>query len=230
MQSAANYDAVCESEREGGGGIFVRGSLGYSPLHDLMLIYMGLERPSYEWADRRPKVLELYEVLWEKRWELYPLAAAAPLLAINIYGNVTASVVSPALFHDYYLPCYNEAAEALHRGSKLVGVHLDGLTCPYAEHLRDSPLEYIEALPPPPDYDLSVREAHQLWPDKILWVNFPSSVHLESIKHIRQVTRELPAEARPHRRLLLGITEDVPPDRWADSFRAILDEVNRRAP
>jgi hypothetical protein len=108
-----------------------------------------------------------------------------------------------------------------------VGVHLDGLTKPYAADLRDSPLDYIEALTPPPDCDVSVAEAHQFWPDKALWVNFPSSVHLESLDRIRQVTRELLSEARPHRRFLLGITEDVPPDRWADNFRAILNEVNR---
>jgi len=227
MQFTPNYDAVRQKEEEGGGDFFVRGSLGYSPLHDLMLIYMGLERFSSEWADRRSKVLELYEVLWEKRRALYPLAVAAPMLAFNICGNVTASVVSPKLFRDYYLPCYTEAAEALHHGGKLVGVHMDGLTKLYAADLCDSPLDYIEALTPPPDCDVSVAEAHQFWPDKILWVNFPSSVHLESLDRIRQVTRALLTEARPHRRFLLGITEDVPPNRWADNFRAILDEVNR---
>jgi len=227
MQFAPNYDAVRQKEQEGGGDFFVRGGLGYSPLHDLMLMYMGLERFSYEWADRRPKVLELYEVLWEKRRALYPLAVAAPLLAFNICGNVTASVVSPKMFRDYYLPCYVETAEALHCGGKLVGVHMDGLTRPYAADLRESPLDYIEALTPPPDCDVSVAEAHQFWPDKILWMNFPSSVHLESLERIRQVTRQLLAEARSHRRFLLAITEAVPPDRWADNFRAILDEVNR---
>jgi len=72
-----------------------------------------------------------------------------------------------------------------------------------------------------------VAEAHRLWPEKILWVNFPSSIHLGSIETIRAVTRQMLEEARPHRRFLLGITEDVPPDRWAGNFRAILDEVNQ---
>ncbi len=227
MQFTPDYDAVRQKEQEGGGDFFVRGALGYSPLHDLMLIYMGLERFSYEWADHRSKVLELYEVLWENRRKLYPLASASPMLAFNICGNVTASVVSPGMFREYYLPCYGEAAEALHRTGKLVGVHMDGLTKPYAQDLRESSLDYIEALTPPPDCDVSVTEAHQFWPDKILWVNFPSSVHLESLDRIRQVTRQLLVEARPHRKFLLAITEDVPPDRWADNLRAILDEVNR---
>lgn len=87
-------------------------------------------------------------------------------------------------------------------------------------------LYYIEALAPPPTCDVPVAQAHQWWPDKALWINFPSSVHLESADRIRAVTRQILAEARSVRRFLLGITEDVPADRWPVSFRIILDEVN----
>ncbi len=225
-----NFDAVREKERVGGGDFFMRGGLGYSPLPDLIYVYMGLERFSFEWADNRPAVLRLYEALACRRLELLELASAAPQLAINVCGNVSANVVSPEMFQSYCLPRYNEAAEALHKAGKLVGVHFDGITRPYADAIRASGLDYIEALTPPPTCDVSVAEAHRLWPDKILWVNFPSSVHLEPLETVRAVTRRILEEARPHRRFLLGITEDVPPDRWESNFRAILDEVNRHEP
>jgi hypothetical protein len=35
------------------------------------------------------------------------------------------------------------------------------------------------------------RRALELWPDKSLWINFPSSVHLESIAGIEATTRYL---------------------------------------
>ena len=222
-----NYDAVIRQERIGGGDFFIRGKLGYSPLQDIMLIYMGLERFSFEWFDRREKILELYEILMEKQREQCRIAAGAPLLAINICGNITASVVSPALFRQYHLPVYNEMCETLHKGGKLAGVHFDGITRPYARAIQDSALDYIEALTPPPTCDVSVKEAHELWPDKALWVNFPSSLHVEPPERIRQTTRKILAEARDHRRFLLGITEDVPEDRWEMNLRTILDEVNR---
>jgi hypothetical protein len=222
-----NYEAVREKEAVGGGDFFMRGALGYSPLLDIIYVYMGLEKFSFEWADNRAAVMRLYEVLAGKRRELLAVAAGAPNLALNICGNVSATVVSPQLFRTLCLPRYNEAAEVLHGAGKLVGIHFDGITRPYADMIRDSGLDYIEALTPPPTCDVSVAEAHRLWPEKILWVNFPSSIHLGSIETIRAVTRQMLEEARPHRRFLLGITEDVPPDRWAGNFRAILDEVNQ---
>jgi hypothetical protein len=225
-----NFDAVREQGRVGGGDFFQRGMLGYSPLLDLIYGYMGLERFSFEWADNRPAVMRLYDTLSAKRLELLKVAAGAPQLAINICGNVSATVVSPHMFRTFCLPRYNEAAGELHKAGKLVGIHFDGITRPYAEAIRDSGLDYIEALTPPPTCDVSVAEAHRLWPEKILWVNFPSSVHLEPVEKIRDVTRQILEEARPHRRFLLGITEDVPPDRWELNFRTILDAVNRHTP
>jgi hypothetical protein len=221
-----NYGAVREKERVGGGDFFQRGALGYSPLLDIIYVYMGLERFSFEWADNRSAVIRLYDSLCRKREEILQVSAGAPQLAINICGNVSASVLSPQMFRTWCLPRYNEAAEALHRAGKLVGIHFDGITRPYADAIRESGIDYVEALTPPPTCDVSVREAHELWPDKILWVNFPSSVHMEPVETVRAVARQILEEARPHRRFLLGITEDVPADRWEVNFRAILDEVN----
>jgi len=58
-----------------------------------------------------------------------------------------------------------------------------------------SPADYIEALTPPPTCDVSVGEAHQLWPEKALWINFPSSVHVEPLETVRQTARRILEEA-----------------------------------
>jgi len=223
----AGYEAVREKMAESGGDYFMRGQIDYSPMHKILYDYMGVERFAYEWQDHRTAVLELYEILRCKYRELYPIAAAAPELAINMGGNVSANVVSPLMFQEYYLPVYNEAAEILHRGGKLMGVHFDGYTLPYARCIADSALDYIEALTPPPTCDVGVAQAHSLWPDKAIWINFPSTVHVSSEKEIAAVTRRILEQCRPEKGFLLGITEDVPPDRWSGNFRVILDTVNR---
>ena len=222
-----DYEAVKQKEDESGGDYFMRGQIDYSPMHKIMYDYMGVERFAYEWEDHRNDVLELYAILCSKYRDLYPIAAAAPQLAINMGGNVSANVVSPSMFKEYYLPVYNEASEILHRGGKLIGVHFDRYTLPYARHIADSLLDYIEALTPPPTCDVGVAQAHSLWPDKAIWINFPSSIHLGSTEEIAAVTRKLLGECRPEKGFLLGITEDVPSERWRQNFRIILDEVNR---
>ena len=225
MSFRENYEGVRRKIDEGQGDILMRGQMGYSPFQHIIYTYMGIEKFSFEWADNRSRILELYEILCAKRRELYPIAAAAPQLAINICGNVTATVVSPQLFRDYYLPIYNETADELHKGGRLVGVHFDGVTLPYADAIRESRLDYIEALTPPPTCDTSVAQAHELWPDKAIWINFPSSVHMEPAEVVRQTARRLLAEAQPEKRFLMGITEDVPGDRWPITFPIILEET-----
>ena len=221
-----NFAAVNDAIERDKGDCFFRGTFGYSPMHHIIYRFMGIERFAYEWTDNRPKILELYDVLREKRIEQAELLAGSPKLGLNICGNVTASVVSPAMYEEYYLPVYNETAAILHKAGKLCGIHFDGITLPYADLIRRTDIDYIEALTPPPTCDVSVSKAHELWPDKAIWANFPSSVHIESEERIRAVTRQLLSECKPEQRFLLGITEDVPPDRWPSSFRIILDEVN----
>lgn len=225
----ADYEVIRQKIAESGGDYFMRGQMDYSPMHKIMYDYMGVERFAYEWEDNRNEILELYEILRCKYRELYPVAAAAPQLAINMGGNVSANVVSPNMFKEYYVPVYNEASEVLHSGGKLMGVHFDGYTLPYAQHIADSGLDYIEALTPPPTCDVGVAQAHSFWPDKAIWINFPSSVHLDTAEEITAVTRKLLDECQPEKGFLLGITEDVPSDRWPKSFRIILDEVNHYA-
>lgn len=226
MRYEARYEGVRQRITSGGGDLFCRGSLGYSPMHTIIYSYMGVERFAYEWADNRKRVIALYEALCAKYEELCLVAAGAPNLAVNICGNVTASVVSPALFAEYYLPVYRRACDILHRGSRLAGVHFDGITFPFARGIAESGLDYVEALTPPPTCDVSVAKAHELWPDKAIWANFPSSVHLESEERIRRVARWMLGECRPERGFIMGVTEDVPADRWPTSFRIILEEVN----
>ena len=56
-------------------------------------------------------------------------------------------------------------------------------------------LDYIEAFTPAPDTDMTLAEARAAWPDKVLWINFPSSVHLKPNAEVEQTAHaETPEE------------------------------------
>lgn len=124
------------------------------------------------------------------------------------------------------VPHYDEAAEVLHRKGKLLGSHLDGNNRVWADLVARSGLDYIEAFTPAPDTDMSLADARAAWPDKVLWINFPSSAHLAPIPAVEETTRQLLREAAPGNRFLVGITEDVPQERWRDNFQAISRVLN----
>src|SRR5690606_10562187 len=114
-----------------------------------------------------------------------------------------------------------------------VGCHFDDHCRLLADLIGQTDLDYIEAFTPAPDTDMTLAEARAAWPNKVLWINFPSSLHLRDDDQVRQRTAALIDEAGRAEGLLIGITEDIPARRWQGSCRAIMDGIDdhvRRRP
>ena len=109
----------------------------------------------------------------------------------------------------------------------MLGCHLDADNKLWAKEVGDSGLDWIEAFTPAPDTDMTVAEARKMWHGKVLFINFPSSVHLEKASVIEETTKQILKEAAPGDRFIVGITENVPENRWRESFYTILKTINR---
>jgi uroporphyrinogen decarboxylase-like protein len=221
------YEEFRKAREWKGEDVILRANIGLTPLHQIMIGWMGVETFAVEWAERRDEVLKLYHALADQHRRLFPLIAQSPALHANYGGNETADVMGKERFERYVVPLYNEAAEVFHRHGKLLGAHLDGNNRLWAKAVAESGLDYVEAFTPAPDTDLTLAEALAAWPDKVLWINFPSSLHLASLEVIEQTTRDLVATAAPGSRFILGITEDMPEDRWQENLLAISRSLPR---
>ena len=225
---APNYEAFAAAERWMGDDVILRANVGAQPLHQVMIHWMGIETFAVEWAERRDEVLRLVRALEDNLRQVFPLLADSPITHANFGGNEVPEVMGPPRYREFCLPLVRECAEFLHRKGKLLGTHLDGNNRPWARDVAEAPFDYIEAFTPAPDTDMTLREALDAWPDKVLWINFPSSLHLADLDTIRRTTRELIAAAAGTDRLIVGITEDVPPDRWQANFLAISEAIRER--
>ena len=217
-----NYEVFQAQADLMGDDVIMRAQIPYEPLQEIIIEYMGVEQFAVEWAERRERVLHLHEVMVADRRKIYPLVAKSPALIANYGGNVTPEIVGRGRFERLIVPCYNEAAEVMHAHGKLLGVHFDANVRALAPGIANSKLDYIEAFSPAPSSDMSLAEARAAWPDKILWINFPSVVHLEPVAAIEAMAYQLLREAAPGQRFLIGITEDVPADCWKASLQAIM--------
>lgn len=188
--------------------------------------FIKMEDFCLEWMERRDEILKLVDAYVEVQRRKYPLVAESPCQLANYGGNVVPEITSPAMYRDYYLPHYQEAAEAMHARGKLIGCHYDANCGNLAECIAESPLDYIEAFTPAPDTDMTLGQARSAWPDKTIWMNFPSSVHLRPDAEVTRCTVELLGQVDSIDGLIMGITEDVPEHRWRDSFRAIMDGLD----
>ena len=221
-----NYGPFLRAQEWLGEDVILRGNLGGTPLHQIMITWMGVEAFAVEWMENRDEILKLYDAMCENRRELYPILAGSPCLHFNYGGNETADVMGRERFEKYVIPCYNEAAEVLHKHGKLLGAHLDGNNKRWADLVAASGLDFIEAFTPD-DTDMSMADAFEAWPGKVMWINFQSSVFLYAPERIEETTRALIRDAAPDRRLIVGITEDIPEDKWQEGLLAVARAIDK---
>ena len=227
---APAYAEFARAQEADRGDTIYRANFGLEPMQELISGgVMGMQSYCEEWMERRDEVLQLYEILVENRRKIYPLVAQSPASHANYGGNVTPEIIGRENFELYFVPHYNEAAEVMHRHGKLIGCHFDANTRLLAKAIAGTALDYIEAFTPAPDTDQTLAEARAAWPNKVLWINFPSSVHLRPDAAVEQVTCDLLEQAGALDGFLIGITEDMPPDRWPQSCRAIMAGIERHA-
>ena len=223
-----DYERVARLQQELGDDFVVRDRLPLEPLQNLISSnFMSTETFCIEWMDNREEVLKLYDAFVEVARRTYPLVANGPLEFCNYGGNVMPNVIGPTVFRDYYLPHYAEAADILHQKGKLIGTHLDADNTQIMELVAQTDLDYIEAYDP--GISPSVAEARSAWPDKALWINYPCSWHLRTEEQVGEGAARVIREAAPGNGFILGITEDVPEDRWRGNYRAIMDAIEAEA-
>jgi hypothetical protein len=220
------YDDYLTAERWMGEDVILRGGVGSSPLHRIMIHWMGVETFAVEWMERRDEVLKL-EAAWRSAQEpAYEILANSPITHANFGGNESPEVMGPERYREFCVPLYRDCAEVFHAQGKLLGSHLDANNRAWADAVASSGLDYVEAFTPSPDTDLTLAEALDAWPDKVLWINFPSSIHLARVEEIRRVAREIVDLGMQTSRVIIGITENIPPDRWQESLLTISEVIN----
>ena len=224
------YEQFVDAEKRGGGDFVFRAGFGLEPMQSLISgVIMDMQTWCIEWMDNRDEVEKLYQAQVEKRRERYPIVADSPALHANYGGNVTPEIIGLETFNEYYIQHYNEACEVMHKKGKLVGCHFDGNCMLLSESIAKTDLDYIEAFTPAPDTDMTLRDAREAWPNKALWLNFPSSVHLKPDKEVADTTVSLLNELNSMDGIIMGITEDIPQERWQNSCKAIMDGLERHS-
>ncbi|MCL5674417.1 MAG: uroporphyrinogen decarboxylase family protein [Candidatus Omnitrophica bacterium] len=220
------YEIFAKAEKQSGEDITLRVAIDNTPLQQIMVNWMGVETFAVEWSERRDEIEKIYKAMVENHRKIYPIIAKSPALHVNYGGNETGDLMGKERFEKYVLPLYNEAAEILHKCGKLIGAHLDGNNKIWADLLAESKLDYIEAFSPSPDTDMTIQEAFSVWHNKVLWINFPSSLQLASIKKIEETTREIIESSLPDKFFIIGITETIPEDRWQENMLVISRIIN----
>jgi len=221
------YDGFIQAEQHLGDSGFIMTSVERTPIQKLWIQYTGIERMSLDLFDNRVVVERILDAMMSKAREYWAIVADSPAEFVWCPDNITGVVVGPPLFDEFCVPYYNELASVMHKKGKRLVAHMDGMMRCLVDSVRKVDVDIIEAFTPPPDGDLSVVEALESWEDKVLWLNFPSSIHLAEPEQIREITIGLLKEAAPGRRFLIGVTENIPHGVWERSLTTITETINQ---
>ncbi|MBC7237794.1 MAG: hypothetical protein H5T69_18280 [Chloroflexi bacterium] len=194
-----------------------------TPYQQLWVQWVGLDTLGYHFADYPDRVAHTIELLRQRARRIFELAARSPAPFIDFPDNITAPAIGPKRFREYCVPLYNELADML--GERPVFVHMDGDLKPLWQAIAESRVRGLDSFAPAPDNDTTVAQAVALWPEMRLFVNFPSSVHLQPTERVRAEAEAILAAAGHTGRLQIQISENVPLDVWRTSLPAIAEAI-----
>jgi hypothetical protein len=185
-------------------------ALPHGPMQTLMIDWIGSEegRFFYHHVDYPDLVEELYQAIFKARAPMYEIVARSPARIVMHGDNVDGQLVTPKLFTRYFMPTYEQQAQALHPQGKLLAVHMDGRINNLKHLIAQTPIDIVEALHPPPMGDLPLGEALALWPNKAVWVGFPGAIYELGPEETRQYTLDLLREAGSGERLVIQMSTE----------------------
>lgn len=195
--------------------------------------YAGIPAWIYAQNDHPDEFAALVAAVDRRERRRFPLLLQLPgdLVACgSVDGNY-----GPARWRQYDLPYYQEFVPQLQAAGKIVSIHAHASNnLAYADLLRETGVNVVEAFTPPPVGDLSIAEARRRWgPDVVIWVNFPETVFYYGCEETRRYTMDLIKSDPPGNRLVIGFTEmgtygitDAESERlFKAGFRAVVEAI-----
>ena len=221
-----NVDAIREAQRRVGGDGIVFLRIAKSPVQEMLYQMMGLERFALDYQERRDLFDSLHATMAKRYEELYDFAAESPAEILQLGDNIYSDVVGRERFRHYLVPEYRKVRERIAGTGKRLAVHMDGNLKSLQADIAEAPFDIVEAITPPPMGDVSIRDARASWPDKALWINFTSPMHIEPPDVIEAHARELVAEAGTKKGFAISVTEDAPVEALEKSLAVIARVLN----
>lgn len=205
-----DYDGLLEEMRKVGEGGLVTLTAPPTPLMGFIMDYMGAEATIYQLHDYERKMVELMEVIHQKNKEAYRICAQAPAgEMIRPFEDTSSSLTSPKMFKKYCLPHLKDYAAIIHEENKLFVPHMCGHLKDMLPFLKESGIDGIEAITPPPTGDSTAKMVREIMGDKCIIIGGldPTLFSTMSREEIEEVVKTTLDSMNGDRRFILGNEE-----------------------
>jgi len=216
-------------DRVGERGLAVAYGGPASPLHLLLHDLMAMEEFFYLWADDRP-AMESFGRRLDPFFEAV-LGAVSQCSAEVVFwgGNYDQDITWPAFFTEAMVPWIRRASDGLHAAGKLLLSHTDGENQRLLPFYAPAGIDVAQSFCPAPMTRVSLREMREgMGADRAVWGGIPSIALVpDSIDDVafEAFLDALPEQVGNGRRLILSVSDMVPPDADLGRLRRIGDRI-----
>jgi hypothetical protein len=200
-----------------------------SPIQGLFIENMGFENTIFMMADH-PEVIERYvEVATAADDALYRVLCQAPIDILNFGENIDGYMDPPPVWRKHLVPYYRKRAQQLKAAGKFTHIHIDGAMRMLIREIRESPFDGIEACTPVPQGDVTLEQIKEALGDRVLLDGIPAVYFLPYFPLETLIECARKAVELFHPRLVLGISDEIPPDGDIERVRLIGELVQEMA-
>jgi hypothetical protein len=216
-----NYREIEMDQQDLGESGTTIGVVDRSPFQRVWIELSDLEEGVYAFADGEEEFQEFLEIQNSFHKKAAEITAGCPTNHIELIDNIT-NTISPELYREYCMPVYELYACAFEGSGKRLAVHHDGLMAHIKAEIAESPFDIIDSLTVPPVGNVSLSQAKQWWPDKLIFVNLPPHLAHSGEKEIREGYEAI-LEEWGSAALVIEHVEDMPEETLELHLRTVLD-------
>jgi len=201
-----------------------------SPIQRLFIEDMGFENSIFMMHDH-PRVIDRYvAVATAAEDAMYDVLCSAPVEILNFGENIDHHMDSPGIWGEYLEAHYGKRVEQLRNAGKKTHIHIDGAMKLLIREISESPFDGIEAATPLPQGDVTLEEIAEALGDKVCLDGIPAIFFLPLYPVETLITCAETIVELFHPRLVLGISDEIPPDGDIERVRMIGKMVQEMCP
>ena len=193
-----------------------------TPLLDVIMFQIRLPNVHYLMADHPQEMGGLLEAMHRRNCEFYEIVSGAPGDVVRSFEDTSTTLISPAMYRRWCLRQLQEYRDICHAHGKLFVPHMCGYLRGLLGDLRETGLDGIEAVTPPPLGDTPLSTARNaLGPEVSLIGGIdPTQFVGGTPDETRAMVEAVVSELSDTRRTVLG-HEEVQTTADLESVRAI---------
>lgn len=134
-----------------------------TPVQDLVQVLMGVDNFAYALCDYPAEMDELIERMHRKNMEAYKLVASkSPSKYAMLVENTSTTMISPEIYRKYSMGHVRDFVDIMHESGKIAIIHMCGLINDLLPLIKQTGLDGIDCLTPPPTGDTDFRDAYRI--------------------------------------------------------------------